>query len=294
MNPGVPLARSEAEILENPEIQLICSGAIFGERGDLTVRAMRHGKDVFIDKPPMTTVAQLEAVERAVRETGRLWFVLFGERLQDRSSIKALELINGGVIGRVVNFIGLGPHRLLRPTRPDWFFVPEKYGGIINDIGIHQVEFFTHLGGGQPKVVASRIGNFNNRDIPTFQDFGDATLTAPNGIAGYIRVDWLSPEGLGTWGDIRNIFVGTNGYIELRKTIDLAVDPKRFTGNQLFVTTRENAPQRITCNDVKVTLFEDVIRDIRERKNRAVPHEGSFAACRAALEAQARAERISD
>lgn len=285
--PSVPLARDEKEILENPEIQVICSASINNERGPLAVQALRHGKDFFVDKPAVTTLAQLDEVERAQRETGRSWFVWYGERLMDPASRKAIELIGDGVIGRIVNFVGLGPHKLTRRNRPDWMFVPGQYGGILNDIAIHQVEMFTHLCGGKPTVIASRVGNYGNRDIPTFQDFGDATLSGPDGSTAYVRVDWFTPESLPTFGDIRNIIVGTQGMMELRKTVDLAVDNNRFTGHQLLLTTNEKPPHRIPCGDAKVTLYQDLVRDVLGGQNRAVPHPGSFAACRAALEAQA-------
>jgi len=287
--PNVPLARSADEILENPKIQLICSASINHERGALAVRAMKHGKDFFVDKPAITTLDHLDAIERAQHDTGRLWFVWYGERLMDPSSRKALQLIHRGEIGRLVNFIGLGPHKLRRKTRPTWMFVPDQYGGILNDIAIHQVEMFTHLGGGKPSVVSSRVGNFGHPDIPTFQDFGDATLSAPNGATAYVRVDWFTPETMPTFGDIRNIIIGTEGMIELRKTVDLAVDNSRFTGNQLLLVTRGKEPHRISCDDIKVTLYDDILRDVEERKNRTVDHELSFAACRATQEAQSRA-----
>ncbi len=169
-------------------------------------------------------------------------------------------------------------------------FVPEQYGGIINDIGIHQVEMFTHLGGGKPTVGSSRVGNFGNQDIPTFQDFGDATYTAPNGATAYVRVDWFTPETMPTFGDIRNIIIGTEGMIELRKTVDWAVDNSRFTGNQLLLATNKKEPHRISCEDIPITLFDDILNDVEERQNRSVSHELSFAACRATQEAQSRAQ----
>ncbi|MBI4028603.1 MAG: Gfo/Idh/MocA family oxidoreductase [Verrucomicrobia bacterium] len=292
-SPQIPLARNAAEILENPDIQLVCSASINNDRGPLAVQAMRHGKDFFVDKPAVTTLSDLDEIERVQRETGRLWFVWYGERLMDPASQKGIELLESGVIGRLVNFIGLGPHKLRRPTRPAWMFVPEQYGGIINDVGIHQIEMFTHLGGGKPTVTSSRLGNFGTPDIPSFHDFGDATLTAPNGATAYVRVDWFTPESMPTFGDIRNILVGTKGMMELRKTVDLAVDNNRFTGHQLLLVTNEKAPHRISCEGIKVTLYDDIIRDVRERQNRCVPHAASFAACRATLEAQSRAIRLT-
>ena len=39
---------------------------------------------------------------------------------------------------------------------------------------------------------------------------------------GYIRIDWFTPEGLDTLGDGRTFILGTEGYIEMRKYIDIA------------------------------------------------------------------------
>ena len=117
----------------------------------------------------------------------------------------------------------MGPHRLNAPSRPAWFFEKEKYGGILCDIGSHQIEqFLFYTGAKDATVVHSKIANYNHPDTPELDDFGDATLVADNGATGYFRVDWFTPDGLSTWGDGRTFILGTDGYIELRKYVDLA------------------------------------------------------------------------
>jgi predicted dehydrogenase len=291
--PNVPLVRSEDELLENPEIDLICSASINNERADLAVKAMKHGKHFYVDKPAATTLEQVDRIEKAQKETGKCWFVFFSERLGDGASKKALEMIQGGSIGKVINFIGLGPHKLRRPTRPAWMFNHDQYGGILNDIASHQIEMFTHLVKAKPSAVSSRVGNFGTHDVPDFEDFGDATFSSPCGATAYIRVDWFTPETMPTFGDIRNIIIGTKGMIELRKTVDFTVDNNRHTGRQLLFATHDQEPQRMTGEDCKSSFNLELVRDIREGVNRCVPHDLSFAACRAILEAQTRAIRIS-
>lgn len=292
--PEIPLATCKEAIFEDPSIQLVCIAAINNERGPLTARVLASGKDVFVDKPAVTTLADLDEVERAQQQSGRSWFVWYGERLMDTTSQKALELVREGVVGPIVNFIGLGPHKLTRHTRPPWMFTRGLYGGILNDLAIHQVEMFTQLCGAKPGVISSRVGNFGNPDRPGFEDFGDATLVSPSGATAYVRVDWFTPDTMPTYGDIRNFIMGTKGTLELRKTVDLAVDNNRFTGQQLLLTTHDQEPHRISCADRKITFYEDLIRDVREGANRCVPHELSFAACRATLEAQTRAMDIQN
>src|SRR5436190_1799200 len=82
-------ARSEQEVLEDPSLQLVVSAAIPDERGPLAVRAMRHGKDVMVDKPAMTTLEQLAEVRRAQAETRRIFSVDYSERFSNGATVKA-------------------------------------------------------------------------------------------------------------------------------------------------------------------------------------------------------------
>lgn len=52
------------------------------------------------------------------------------------------------------------------------------------------------------------------------QDIGDVHMKTER-TSGYVRVDWFTPQGLPTWGDGRLTIFGTEGYIELRKYIDI-------------------------------------------------------------------------
>ncbi len=132
------------------------------------------------------------------------------------------KLVAEGAIGKVIQTLGVGPHRLQLPTRPDWFFDPEAFGGIIVDIASHQVDqFLFYTGSTTGEVIASSIGNFGMPDKPAFEDFGEVLLRSDK-AAGYVRVDWFTPEALPTWGDGRLTILGTEGYIELRKYIDIA------------------------------------------------------------------------
>ena len=120
--PDLPRVREVRALLEDPEIQLIVSAAIPSERAEIALEAMRHGKDVMVDKPAVITPAQLADVMRLQRETGRIWSVNFSERFEVRAMTRAAELVQAGAIGRVVQTVGFGPHRLNRHLRPEWFF----------------------------------------------------------------------------------------------------------------------------------------------------------------------------
>lgn len=275
-------------IFDDPSIDIVCIAAIPSERADLAIRAMKAGKDVIVDKPGVTTFQQLDAVRKAVAETGRIFSVCFSERLTVRSAVKAAKLVDEGAIGRVIQTIGMGPHKLQLPTRPDWFFDPRQFGGILVDIASHQIDqFLFYTGSETGAVVASSIGNFAMPEKPDFQDFGEVLLRSDT-ASGYIRVDWFTPEGLGTWGDGRLTILGTEGYIELRKYIDISGRPGK---DHLFLVNGSHNTY-IDCSNEEILYFKAFLNDVRDRTETATPHPHVFEVCRLALEAQAKAARI--
>jgi predicted dehydrogenase len=284
-----PAAKTLAreEILGDRSIELVCTSAVPRERAGVAIAAMRAGKDVMVDKPGVTTAAQLDEVEAAVRETGRLYSICFTERLCVRAAERAGELVAAGAIGKVVQTMGVGPHRLNRAIRPDWFFEPEAAGGILTDIASHQIDqFLFYTGSKTAEVVASTIGNYGAPQNPRFQDFGQVLLQSVT-ATGYIRVDWFTPDGLPTWGDGRLTILGTEGTIELRKYVDIAGRPG---GDHLFLVDRDGV-RHIDCSAVKLTYFDRFAADVRERTETAMPQRHVFETMRLALEAQARANR---
>jgi predicted dehydrogenase len=287
--PQAKAARSEAEVLEDREVRLVAAAAIPNARAALGIRALQAGKDYFTDKTPMTTLAQLEAVKAAVRETGRRYMVYYSERLHVECAVYAGELIRTGAIGRVLNVIGTGPHRL-GSGRPDWFFSKQQYGGILCDIGSHQAEqFLSYAGAKDARVVASRVANYANPKTPELEDFGDCTMVADNGATSYYRVDWFTPAGLRTWGDGRCVIMGTDGTIELRKYLDLA---RSARGDHLFLANAQGE-QHIDCaGKVGFPFFGQLIRDCLDRSETAMTQEHAFKAAELCLLAQAQAARI--
>lgn len=273
-------------ILEDDGIVLVVSAAVNSERAPLGVAAMRHGKDFMVDKPGITSLAQLAEVRKVQAETKRIYSICYSEHFETRSTVKAGELLRAGAIGKLVNTVGLGPHRLNRPRRDDWFFQREKYGGILTDIASHQCEqflFFTDRA--DAELVAATVANRANPDHPEFQDFGEMLLRTPD-ATGYIRVDWFTPDGLPSWGDGRLTLIGTEGYMELRKYVDIAGAPG---GDHLFLVDGKGV-QRIDCSGVELPYGRLLVDDIVNRTETAMPQARCFGAAELALTAQAHAE----
>jgi predicted dehydrogenase len=197
------------------DIDIVVTAAVPSERAQIAIDAMRAGKDVVLDKPGVTSVAQLDAVRDAQRETGRRYLVVFGERLGTPAMMCAHRLVTHGRIGDVVHTVGLGPHKLNLKHRPQWFFDPGRYGGILVDIGSHQVDqFLAFTGADRADVVAATTRS--HPEHAGLQTFGEMLLHAPDGRTGYASVDYFTPKGLGAWGDVRFSVVGTRGTLEAR------------------------------------------------------------------------------
>lgn len=286
-HPGVRIARSEAEVLDDPAVHLVAGAAVTSERCALGIRVMEAGKDYFTDKAPLTTLEQLAAAKDAVARTGRTYAVYYSERLHVETAVFASQLIAQGAIGRVLQVIGTGPHRLGR-GRPDWFFEKERYGGILCDIGSHQIEQILHYtGASDGEVVRSQVANYHHPEHPELDDFGDAMLVMDNGATGYFRCDWFTPDGLQTWGDGRSIILGTEGFIEQRKYMQLG-EPGSAGGHLYLANGEEETAFHLT-GEVGYPYFGELVLDCLNRTENAMTQEHAFKAAELAVKAQAHA-----
>jgi predicted dehydrogenase len=286
--PQAKRARSEKEILEDPKIPLVASAGIPSERAPLGIEVMRHGKDYVVDKPGITTVEQLAEVRRVQAETRRIYSIVYSERFENRATTKAAELVKAGAIGRVVQTIGLGPHRENPKSRPAWFYERERYGGILCDIASHQFDqFLVFTGSTRAEILAAQVANVHHPDQPGLEDFGDVMLQGDRG-AGYIRVDWFTPAGLSTWGDGRLTVLGTDGFIEVRKNVDIAGRPG---GSHLFLVDQKET-RYVDSQDQDLPYGRQIVDDVLNRTETAMPQEHCFLAMELALRAQKQARPL--
>jgi predicted dehydrogenase len=284
-----PQARRVPErraILEDVSVSCVLTAAINADRAEIGEAAMRHGKDALADKPGVTTLAQLERLRTAHAETGRRYIVHFSERVSQPSTAQAEALVAAGAIGRIINVVGLGPHRMRPAGRPDWFFRRERSGGILVDIAAHQFDqFLAFTGATTAEVVAACAANRAHPQFPELQDFGEAMLRSEH-ATGYLRVDWFTPEGLPTWGDGRIVLLGTEGTIELRKYVDIAGRPG---GDHLFLFDGKET-RHMECAGYVPPFGARFIADLRDRTETAMTQAHAFLASELALRAQAMAD----
>ena len=294
--PDVKIVATQDEVLDDPSVQLVLTSQIASERAGIAVRAMKRGKDFLSDKPALTTLEQLAEVRKTIAETKRIYAIMYSELLEVKAAVYAGELVRQGAIGKVIQTINIAPHQIFQHAgdagggggRPDWFWNPDQYGGILCDIGSHQVDqFLFFTGSTEAEVVESQIANVRHPKYPRFQDFGDMVLRGNRGF-GYVRLDWFTPDGLGTWGDGRLFILGTDGYIEIRKYADVGV---KRQGNNLFIVDGKQA-RYIDCNQMPLPFGPQFVADIVNRTHVAQDPEECLLAAQLVIEAQNKAKHV--
>jgi predicted dehydrogenase len=295
--PNVKVAKTQDEILNNPSIQLVLSSQIPIERAPLGIRVMKHGKDYLSDKPGILTLEQLAEVRMTIAETGRIYDIMYSEMLEVKAAVHAARLVQQGAIGKVIQSINIAPHQIFQrhgnagggDGRPAWFWLPEKGGGILADIGSHQVyQFLYFTQSKQAEIAEAQVANIRHPNHPQFEDFGDMVLRGDRGL-GYVRLDWFTPDGLGTWGDGRLFILGTEGYIEVRKYVNVAVSPK---GNDLFIVDNKGA-RFIDCNNGTLPFGREFVSDIVNRTHTAQDQEQALLAAELVIKAQMKATHVT-
>jgi predicted dehydrogenase len=295
--PHVKIVETQDEILNDQSVHLVLSSQIANERAPLGVRVMKHGKDYLSDKPGITTLEQLAEVRKTIAGTKQIYAILYSERLEVKAAVYAGVLIQQGAIGKVIQTINIAPHQIIQNQgdagggtgRPDWFWNPDQYGGILCDIGSHQVDqFLYYTGSMQAEIVASQVANVRHPDRPRFQDFGDMVLRGDRGL-GYVRLDWFTPDGLGTWGDGRLFILGTDGYIEIRKYINVTVGHQ---GNNLFLVDNKQA-RYIDCNNMPLPFGPQFVADVVNRTHEAQDQVQCLIAAELAINAQRNATTVT-
>jgi predicted dehydrogenase len=302
--------RSYDDILADDTIDIIVTAAIPNRRASIALAAIEAGKHVISDKPGLTSMEQLDAVRAAVADRpGRPWTVLFTERFENRAINEAVRLAQSGAVGTVVHVVGAGPHTMWAKRRPDWFWDPEATGGILVDIGSHQVDQFLSITGATAadvSIVTSMVGNVASPDHPAMQDIGSMTLAcrplgpprpglgepsrspearARGTMVGDHRLDYLTARGLGTWGDCRLTIVGTEGTIEARANIDVA----GAEGAEHLIVVDGDGTRRVDISGVVVDWAELALADVADGGERLMTQQHPIDVTDVCLRAQAAA-----
>ena len=279
-------------MLEKPEIKLVAAAAVPSERGPLGLRVMDCGQGLFHGQDALHDARPARRRARGGAGDGQEIHGLFqraaarGVRGARRATHRA-----GRDRARGAGASGSGRIAARRRAGRTWFWSQEKTGGILCDIGSHHFEQFLYWSGATEREGRPRAGReLSSQGSSRSSRTGAKRTSSPsNGATNYIRIDWLNPDGLRTWGDGRAFILGTEGYIELRKYLDVGRD---LEGDQLYLVDHKGE-HHIRCHgEVGFPFFGQLILDCLNRTENAMTQEHAFLAAELCLTAQAMAKRI--
>ncbi|TWD84671.1 putative dehydrogenase [Kribbella amoyensis] len=209
----VPTYTSHEELLDTHDVDAVAVCGEYGARADVVVAALQRGAHVLADKPLCTTLDDLDRIDKAARTADRLVSIMF-EKRGHPVTIAARQLVEDGVLGDLALVASTGPHKLNRESRPAWFFDRTRYGGILGDLPVHDIDLVLALSGARAGSVAGRVGNRSLPEYPGFSDNG-AVLLGADGVTATIEAHWMWPAASAYHGQYRMRLTGTSGTAEL-------------------------------------------------------------------------------
>lgn len=251
-------------------------GGVYGQRAEFVVACLKRGMAVLADKPLCTSLDQLDAIERAAATAPAPLALMFDKRFYPET--RALTgLVADGRLGDIVQVNSTGPHKLLRESRPDWFFERVGYGGIANDLPVHDIDILLQLVGPSRGRVSALSGNRLLPERPEFHDHVVVLIDLP-GVQAVIDANWLQPQAADVHGHYRMRVIGTNGTAE--------VDWVRH----LVTVTTHQSPEQVVDLGAPARPVQFFFDAIRAGRSPDVSTEESLRATRIALTAQRSAD----
>jgi predicted dehydrogenase len=270
---GVPAYADHREMLAQESLDALGVVAINGDKAALAIDGLKAGVHVIVDKPLCTRLADLDLIEAAWRSSGKQLSMLFDKRFY-APTLAAKALLDSGELGDLALAWASGPHRLRRATRPEWMFRHASYGGILNDLCIHDVDLLLWMTGAQFGEVQGLMGNRAYPDLPEFEDYGQLMLRFGQETLATCEAHWLSPEAADYHGDYRMLLTGTKGTAELR-----------WVQNELLVATDKRALESRPLPPAG-SVAGDFFDALLEGREPVVNGEAVLTAARVALTAQ--------
>jgi len=166
---------SEKDVLENPAVGTVFIATRHDSHASYVIKALEHGKNVFVEKPLAMNTADLEQIETALNKSGRQVMVGFNRRFSPLS--KALK-----------KAVGNGPMSMIYRVNAGaipagtWIQDPEIGGGRMIGEGCHFIDYMTFICGSLPvRIYATAIPDPNG-----FQDTVNVNFEFENGSTGVV------------------------------------------------------------------------------------------------------------
>ncbi len=186
------------ELLELPGIPAVVVATPNHCHKPHTLTALAAGKDVLLEKPMGLNLAECDEIITGMKQSDRFVQVNLVTR-QSRMALIAYDFIQSGRLGKIYHAKASWYRRRGIPGLGRWFTTKaESGGGVLIDLGVHEIDLVAHLTGHPRPVRASAhiTSNFGKHiDEYSFSDMWsgppdlDGTCNVDDGAVGLIRYD---------------------------------------------------------------------------------------------------------
>jgi len=186
--PDVRIVRSVDELLSVESVRLVVIATPNDTHYPFARQCLAAGRDVVVDKPFTTTLAEAVSLVQFARQCGRL-ITVYQNRRYDGDFQAIRQIVAGGALGRVVRF-ETNYDRFRPQLRPGAW--REKSGpgtGILFDLGPHLIDHALVLFG-LPEAITADVRM--ERDNAVTDDAFDILLHYPHSLRAVLRSTMLA------------------------------------------------------------------------------------------------------
>jgi predicted dehydrogenase len=190
---GIPrVLRDYAEVIADPEIDVIYNPLPMNLHAHWTIEALRAGKDVLCEKPLAANAVEAERMVSAARETGRVLVEAFHYRYHPLFQ-RVLDIVQSGQLGTLQHMEA--GFKVAIKDRTDLRHRYETAGGATMDLGCYPLHWMRQVAGAEPRVLNARAEQgARHVDITMIAD-----LAFPGGLTGHMVTSMADHEPYGTY-----------------------------------------------------------------------------------------------
>ncbi len=177
---GVKSYTKSSQMLKNEDIQALSICTWSTKLAEETLKALKAGKHVLVEKPMATHAKQAEKLLQTAEERDLLLTVGFLMRF-----VPGLQHIREAVENKKIGELVCATARRVS----QW---PERIGdvGVVKDTAIHDIDIMRYISDEDPIGVYAKTGSMRHRK---FEDYAQIMLTYEDGKSAFIESNWLTP-----------------------------------------------------------------------------------------------------
>jgi len=243
---------SVEEVLGDDSIDAVVVATPNAYHCPLTVAALKAGKDVLCEKPMATSLKDAKKMIQTAKQTGRKLMIGHNQRLMS-PHVKAKEILESGVLGRVLTFRTSfghgGPEMWSQDQGPHtWFFKKEEaFVGSMGDLGVHKTDLVRWLLADEVKEAAAFVETLEKTNekgkLITVDDNAVCILKMKSGAVGQLTASWTYKSA----EDNTTTLYCENGMMVLGANPDYPVEVMLASGEEALYKVGA-----IATNDVQV------------------------------------------